>query len=129
MCTSSKRIYGVHRQHQMPSSPCTCFVHVDQVPYLVLVILLTNTSLHSWSLSNSINPFQQMWEWFHLFLCESSPLPTFDPWPSLHIGNGVFTLAKPSEVFSLLAGVFTREVNLKNTVHTKSLVLESRDSI
>ena len=70
-----------------------------------------------------------MWEWFHLFLCKAGSLPTLNPWPSLHIGDRVLAFAKPSQVFSLLTTVFAGEMNLKNTVYTKSLVLESLDSI
>lgn len=70
-----------------------------------------------------------MWEGFHLCLCESGSLPALNPWPSLHIGNGVLALAESSQVFSLLTSVFAREVDLKNTVYAEGLVLESCNGI
>lgn len=70
-----------------------------------------------------------MWEWFHLFLCESSFLPTLNPWPGLHIGNRVLALAEAGQVVSLLTSVFTGKVDLEDTIDTKGLVLESLDGI
>lgn len=95
----------------------------------LLVVLLTNTSLNSWSLSNTVNPLQQVWEWLHLFLGETSSLPSLDPRPCLHVGNRVLALSKSSEIFSLLTAVFTGEMNFKYTVDTEGFVLEARDSI
>lgn len=107
------------------------YVHMSrkESPSLVLIVFLTNTSLHSWSFSNAINPLQEMWERFHLFLGEASLLPSLDPRPCLHVGNRILALAETGEVIAWLTTVLAREMDLENSVYTENFVLETFDGI
>jgi len=108
---------------------------VDASSNLRLAVLLANSSLDCWSLSDSVDPLQQMREFVHFFLLESSPLPSLDPWPDirlvlgfssfgvydspcLHVSDTVLALSRASEVLLWLPRVLAAEVDLKDTIDT-----------
>ena len=74
---------------------------------LLLVILVTNSSLHSRPLGNAINPFEQVWEGLHVLLRESSALPALDPRPRLDVRDTVFALSISDQVLSRFASVLS----------------------
>ena len=118
-------IFGVTLVSSMTSSKYC----LRRLYCLVSGILVTNTTLHRRAIRNTLDPLQHMWEWLHFLLREARSFPALDPWPSTDIGNRVFAFARPSKVLARLAGIFTREANLKNPVHSQGFIFETFNGV
>lgn len=94
-----------------------------------LDISFTDTPLHRWSLSNAINPLQQMRELGDFFLGKPTPLPVLHPRPSLDIRNRILPLAIPSEKLSRLTGILSRKLNLQNPEDPQRLIFKTFDRV
>lgn len=75
-------------------------------------VIITNTSLHSGTLSNPRNPLLDMREILHLLLREACPLPALDPRPRLDVGDAVLALAVAGQVLARLTRVFSGQLDL-----------------
>ena len=54
---------------------------------LLLRVLLTDPSLHGRPFCNAVNPLQQVWEGFHVFLAKAGEFPPLDPWPCPNVSD------------------------------------------
>jgi hypothetical protein len=70
-----------------------------------------------------------MWEGLHILLGESRSFPGLDPRPCLDVGDAVFAFALASEVVAWLTGVFTGQLDLKNSIDTEGLILVAVDCV